>query len=58
MHGELPKQHRLAKLAGTGSSRRRYIIYGAVLLAVAGARDYVFGTPAASPPTARCRCWS
>jgi multidrug efflux system membrane fusion protein len=46
MHGELPKQHRLAKLAGTGSSRRRYIIYGAVLLAVAGAVYYVFGTPA------------
>jgi multidrug efflux system membrane fusion protein len=46
MHGELPKQRRLSSLAGTGSSRRRYIIYAAVLLAVAGALYYVFGTPA------------
>jgi multidrug efflux system membrane fusion protein len=46
MHGELPKQRRLSSLAGTGSSRRRYIIYAVVLLAVAGALYYVFGTPA------------
>ena len=46
MHGELPKRQSLAKLAGTGSSRRRYIIYAVVLLAVAGALYYVFGTSA------------
>jgi multidrug efflux system membrane fusion protein len=46
MHGELPKQNSLATLAGSGSSRRRYVIYVMVLIALAGALYYVFGTPA------------
>jgi membrane fusion protein, multidrug efflux system len=46
MHGELPKQNGLATLAGSGSSRRRYVIYVMVLIALAGALYYVFGTPA------------
>lgn len=46
MHGELPKQSDIVRMVRGASRRRRLIIYGVVLLAVAGALYYVFGTPA------------
>jgi multidrug efflux system membrane fusion protein len=49
MHGELPK----AKVTGAAvkpvRSKRRYIVYALVLIAVAGALYYVFGTTAQQP---------
>jgi multidrug efflux system membrane fusion protein len=45
MHGELPKPAIVATPARTGR-RRRLIIYGIALIAVAGALYYVFGTSA------------
>lgn len=45
MHGELPKPAIVATPAKAGR-RRRWIIYGIALIAVAGALYYVFGTSA------------
>lgn len=45
MHGELPKPTIVATPAKSGR-RRRWIIYGIALIAVAGALYYVFGTSA------------
>jgi multidrug efflux system membrane fusion protein len=44
MHGELPKQGASKLLVWTGSRTRRYLAYAVVLIAVAGALYYVFGT--------------
>jgi multidrug efflux system membrane fusion protein len=49
MHGELPKH---AKTKGK-SRGRRYVAGALILIAVAGALYYVFGTPAPAPKTLR-----
>jgi membrane fusion protein, multidrug efflux system len=49
MHGELPKKDLKQDsivMPGKPSSRKRYIVYAVVLLGVAGALYYVFGTSA------------
>ncbi|MDP2296416.1 MAG: efflux RND transporter periplasmic adaptor subunit [Pseudolabrys sp.] len=45
MHGELPKKDSTVRPVKAGGGRR-IIVYGLVLLTVAGALYYVFGTPA------------
>ena len=45
MHGEIPKKIAVAAPVKSGR-RNRYIVYAIVLLGVAGALYYVFGTPA------------
>jgi multidrug efflux system membrane fusion protein len=45
MHGEIPKTGAIVMPAKTGR-RNRYIVYGLVLIGVAGALYYVFGTSA------------
>ena len=50
MHGELPKQdlkqNATMPPVRTGSRTKRYLAFALVLIAVAGALYYVFGTPA------------
>lgn len=49
MHGELPKTHLTGAVAKSGSRRRRYLAYLIVLIGVAGAIYYVFGTASQQP---------
>jgi multidrug efflux system membrane fusion protein len=50
MHGELPKHVKKSKGANRG---RRYVAGALILVAVAGALYYVYGTPAPAPKTFR-----
>lgn len=45
MHGEIPKKDAVAAPVSTGR-RNRYLVYGLVLIGIAGALYYVFGTSA------------
>ena len=46
MHGKLPTLGEIGTLVTAGSRKRRFIIYALVLIAVAGALYYVFGSSA------------
>jgi hypothetical protein len=54
MHGELPKQA-LAQTQTTKRGKRRVVVIGLIVIAIAAAAIYHFTGSAAK--AARCRCW-